>query len=113
MKEHTKTEIREAILDILFDVEKVQYPPREFNSLATGLEELFGRRGDCPPTSFRGITQASSPRLSKDDSERLTEVFWDLFRDGIITIGLDSHNPAFPKFRLHSSFVGRERNNVA
>lgn len=112
MKEHTKAEIRAVILDILFDVERVQYSPTSFESLASGLEEVFGRRGEYLPETRFGITQATSQRLSDIDGERLTEVFWDLFRDGIITIGLNRDNPAFSKFRLHSDFVGKQRDSV-
>jgi hypothetical protein len=35
-------------------------------------------------------------KLSRSDAETLLEVFWGLFREGIITLGLDHHNREFP-----------------
>src|SRR5262245_14780894 len=32
-------------------------------------------------------------RLSADDAELVRDVFWDLFRQGFITLGLDDSNP--------------------
>jgi len=38
--------------------------------------------------------------LSANDSELFLEVFWSLFREGIITLGLNDSNRDFPHFRV-------------
>lgn len=40
--------------------------------------------------------------LGSQDREILLEVFWDLFRQGIITLGLNDSNREFPFFRVSS-----------
>lgn len=46
------------------------------------------------------------PRLSEADAEAFLEVFWGLFREGIITLGLNDNNRECPFFRV-SSFGGQ------
>jgi hypothetical protein len=46
-------------------------------------------------------------RLSYEDSRLFTEVFWELFREGIITLGLDADNPNFPWYRASRVFDGK------
>lgn len=43
--------------------------------------------------------------LTKEDAETLREVFWDLFRQGIVTLGKDDIYSFFPFFRLTSHGV--------
>lgn len=38
--------------------------------------------------------------MSRSDNNIFLEVFWDLFRQGIITLGSDDLNPNFPYFRV-------------
>ena len=38
--------------------------------------------------------------LSGSDANLLLEVFWNLFREGIITLGINDQNAAFPWFRI-------------
>jgi hypothetical protein len=52
----------------------------------------------------RGIIRKTSEfarsRLHPYDAELVRDVFWDLFRQGFITLGLDDANPTWPFFRL-------------
>jgi hypothetical protein len=38
--------------------------------------------------------------LSRRDADLFLEIFWGLFREGIITLGYNDHNPEFPWFRV-------------
>lgn len=97
---HTYEEIRNVVIDIVARREKVNYSPNQYDHLLVGVAEVFHRR--------EGTTAAHSshlypePHLSSDDSELTREVFWDLFRQGIITLGCDNANREFPWFKVSS-----------
>ena len=95
--DHSYEEIRNAALDILADREKTIYPPDQYNSLETGIAEVFARREAKPDQE---VSRHDRPRLSAADSELFLEVFWNLFREGIITLGYNSANKEFPFFRV-------------
>ena len=39
-------------------------------------------------------------RMDDRDVELVRDIFWDLFRQGLVTIGRDAVNDAWPNFRL-------------
>jgi hypothetical protein len=97
---HSFEEIRAATLDLLAGRERAAYPPNQYQNLLTGVGEIFARREN---PSFRQTVPPPSPsftRLSTDDSELFLEVFWSLFREGIITLGLNDSNREFPFCRV-------------
>lgn len=96
---HSYEELRAAALDILTSRECVGYEPNQYEHLSLGLGEIFARReGRIQPGHFG----ANYP-LDAQDKETLLELFWDLFRQGIITLGLNDNNREFPFFRLTQS----------
>ena len=101
--EHTYEEIRRVAIDILSKREAVPYEPDQFSNLNVGIAHVFNQREG---TSSSGTT----PRLSEHDASIYQEVFWDLFRQGITTIGLNPSNANFPFFRV-SSFGQRLLDN--
>lgn len=90
---HTYEEIRDVVVDILLGRERTQYDPSQFEHLKLGVNEVFGRRA--------GQTGHASqlPRNPRDE-ELVRDVFWDLFRQGAITLGMNNSNPNWPFFRL-------------
>ena len=96
---HSYEEIRSVILDILAGRENVRYSPSQFEHLKIGVAEVFQRRegAGMNPQSMRG-----DPSLSHEDRELFREAFWDLFRQGVIMIGADDANKAFPWFAVTS-----------
>jgi hypothetical protein len=97
--DHSYEEIRNVMIDILAGREKTTYGPSQYGGLLTGAAEVFQRR--------EGRTLAPSilhhePRLSANDAELAREVFWDLFRQGIITLGMNDANREFPWFKVSS-----------
>ena len=95
--DHTYEEIRNVVIDILAGREKVNYPPNQYAHLISGVAEVFQRR--------EGTTLAPSllhhePHLSGNDAGLAREVFWDLFRQSIITLGCDNADQNYPFFAL-------------
>jgi hypothetical protein len=93
---HTYEELRAAALDILARREQVPYEPSQYEYLSLGLGQVFARReGRVQPGHF-GATYP----LDAQDRELLLELFWDLFRQGIISLGMNDANREFPFFHL-------------
>lgn len=90
---HSYEEIRDVALDILAGRENVQYPAEQYESIKLGIAEVFARREGRP-------REGLPPQLDRADSETYLEVFWELFRQGIITLGLNDANREFPHCRL-------------
>jgi hypothetical protein len=93
--DHSYEEIRSVVLDILAGREKTNYSPEQYNSLVTGVAEVLDRREGSGSQNRHG-----DPVLSGTDRELCREVFWDLFRQGVITLGLNDSNREFPFFRV-------------
>lgn len=90
--DHSYEEIRKAAIDILTEREIPPYEPSQYEHLRLGVGSVLEERdsGQRP----------QQPTLSYEDSDKFLEVFWDLFRQGIITLGMDNSNRNFPFFRL-------------
>ncbi|HET6407277.1 MAG TPA: hypothetical protein VFG14_05305 [Chthoniobacteraceae bacterium] len=85
-------ELRSTIVDVLLGGHRVTYPPNQWGHLKLAVAEVLARQ--------QGQSDPSSARLNGKDSELLRDVFWDLFRQGYITLGLDNDNAEWPFFRL-------------
>ncbi len=91
---HTYEELRNVAVDILLNRERVHYEPSQWTSLLTGVAEVLARRRNAPHQ------HPAESRLHPRDAELVRDVFWDLFRQGFITLGLNDSNPMWPWFRL-------------
>jgi hypothetical protein len=92
---HSHEEIRSAALDIIAGREQVAYSPEQYEHLRLGVGEVFARREGRIQPGHHGATYP----LDRQDNEIFLEVFWDLFRQGIITLGLNDANREFPFIR--------------
>lgn len=92
--DHSYEELRSAALDILAGRENSTYGASQYKQLKIGLSDALQSRE-------RGERMVNS-KLSPHDSELFLELFWDLFRQGIITLGMNDHNREFPWFRVTS-----------
>lgn len=93
---HSYEELRAAALDVLTGREKVPYEPSQYEELSIGIGQVFAQRENRIQPGHHGATYP----LDRADKETLLELFWDLFRQGIITLGLNDANREFPFFRL-------------
>jgi len=92
-------EIRSILVDALLLPARER--PEQWISLGECAAMLLLRRdGQVGPEPF------PRPRLEGVEAELLRDAFWDLFRQGFITLGLNDSNPTWPWFRL--SHFGEE-----
>ena len=95
-KQHSYEELRNVVMDILLRKEAVSFPVNQWGHLTTGVAEVIARREKTPATPY----SHNQPVLHPHDAELVRDIFWDLFRQGVITLGLNDSNPAWPWFRL-------------
>jgi len=98
---HSYEEIRAVVIGLLAKRRGRDYGD-QYSGLEESVAEEFQRSGEA--VSMRNPLGGAV--LSPSDSDLFLEVFWDLFRQGIITLGCDSANPEFPFFRV--SRFGRQ-----
>ncbi|OHB63497.1 MAG: hypothetical protein A2Y77_15695 [Planctomycetes bacterium RBG_13_62_9] len=100
--DHSFEEIRNAALDLLAGRDKGSYELNQYQHLLTGIAEVFQHR-EVQSGTQKGLVQplgGRSVQLSAADRERFLEVFWGLFREGVITLGFNDSNREFPFFRI-------------
>lgn len=92
---HSYEEIRAAALDLVAGRGSIALGLDEYHRLSQCIGEVFAQREGRVQPGHHGATYP----LDAQDEETFLEVFWDLFRQGIITLGLNNNNQALP-FRL-------------
>lgn len=99
--DHSFEEIRSAALDLLAGRERTSYELTQYQYLQTAVAEVFARReGQPQDRGYHGQGVFGPATLSSNDPELFLEVFWALFREGVITLGLNDSNREFPFFRV-------------
>lgn len=98
LPQHSYEEIRETVVDVILGKESVAYPVNQFANLTTGVAEVFGRRKPRQQQTY--FVGGAQDRLHPNDAELVRDVFWDLFRQGFITLGLNDSNANWPFFRV-------------
>lgn len=92
---HSYEEIRKVAIDLLSGRETSSYALTQYEHFRLGVGEVFAKR--------KGKTiEPHNFQLDGEDNEIFLEVFWDLFRQGIITLGMNNSNREFPFFRVTS-----------
>jgi hypothetical protein len=99
---HSFEEIRSTALDLLAGRETVTYQATQYEHLLLGVGEVLARRDGSREGQSRNGMGTFGPTISGHDRELFLEVFWGLFREGIITLGLNDANRDFPFFRITS-----------
>ncbi|MGG7579731.1 hypothetical protein [Rhizobium sp. Nf11,1] len=94
-KQHSYEEIREAIIDIITRASNV---PEQWASLIRELEIELAKRDGVASLDLSSIY--GSQTMHPYDRELARDAFWDLFRQGMITLGINDMNAAWPWFRL-------------
>ncbi len=95
---HSYEEIRGIAIDVLLNRQNGL-----FNEFLEDIGKiLLTKHGAWPPPpsqtgiAYRGV----AAHLHEDDTPLVLEVFWDLFRQGAITLGRDANQPGWPGYRL-------------
>ena len=97
---HSYEEVRNAALDILAGRIKTDLEPTQYENFMVGVAEVFAQQ-DTEPSQVVQIS-GYPEELRGADRETFLEVFWDLFQQGIITLGMNDSNREFPFFRVSS-----------
>ena len=95
---HSYEEIRSATLDVLAGRVATQYTANQYAHLKIGVGKALRGRDGLPEPAPGAYPADSS--LEQADADLFLEIFWDLFRDGVITLGFDDSNKEFPFFRI-------------
>lgn len=94
--DHSYEEIRSVVVDILAGRESgLQQNSSQFAELEIIVARIFEAR-----EGKQQCNRHNEPILSSQDSELTRDVFWDLFRQGIIILGCDKHNAKYHFFRI-------------
>ncbi len=100
MSAHSYEEIRAIAVELLSGRVRGQFANNQIGHLKINIAECLAKRGAQSSPSQAGYR--GEPRLSGMDDQLADEVFWDLFRQGIVMLGLDAHNQGLPWFRVTS-----------
>jgi hypothetical protein len=100
---HSYEEIRSAAVDILAGRESYGRDINQYQTLMNAVADVLEKRsgdgsGGRSRSTFNSFS--SSANLSRGEKSHFQEVFWDLFRQGVITLGVDDQNREFPFFRV-------------
>lgn len=99
--DHSYEEIRAAALDLLSGRVRGPYESEQFTSFKANIAAVLASRSKGQQASGYSA-YGSREELSHADDQFADEVFWELFRQGIIILGLDRSNQGFPWFRVSS-----------
>ncbi len=95
-REHSYEELREVVIAILLSAAENGVNRFEKLLQRTSLE-LFKQDA---PESEQGRSSCGASQLHPQDADLVLEIVWDLFRQGIVTLGLNPANPGWPWLRL-------------
>lgn len=85
-------EIRNTAIDILAG--RVLGDTRQYEGLERSVGNFLSKK------KYDFVPDVFDKPMSPADCDIFLEVFWDLFRQGIITLGKNDMNPNFPNFRV-------------
>jgi hypothetical protein len=95
--EHSYEELREVVISVMLD--SSNNGPEKFEKILekTALEL---HRQDPSSQGTQSFSYGSVTQLNPNDSELVLDIVWDLFRQGIVTLGANASNPGWPWVRL-------------
>jgi hypothetical protein len=96
--EHSYEELRGIVIDILLKREPAIHGPTQYRYLEVGVAGVLDRRSR-PEGQPSPYGRADCIPLDPHDAELVRDIFWDLFRQGFITLG-GGGSEAWPFFRL-------------
>jgi hypothetical protein len=100
---HSYEELRSAAFDVLSGRTPTRFEPSQYQHLKIGVARALEERGLQEARSH--LPYPGDNALDSADANIFMELFWDLFRQGIISLGMNDANPEFPWF--HVTSLGR------
>lgn len=98
LHQHDYEEIREVVVDVLSKASTNGV--NQFAGVLEHTARTLARRHNAPPLPTGMAYAGADSQLHPNDSNIVLEVVWDLFRQGVVTLGLNSSNPGWPWLRL-------------
>jgi hypothetical protein len=98
LPQHSYEEIREVVAEVLINA--ASNGVNQYQSVLEHTARTLARRKNAPPLPTGMAYPGADSQLHPNDSNLVLEVVWDLFRQGVITLGLNSSNPGWPFLRL-------------
>jgi len=95
---HSYEELRAAAFDVLSERYKSSWGVNQYLNFQNSLAEALEAR--APNTQPKNSVYQNRATLDAADAETFLELFWNLFRQGVITLGSNSSNPNFPFCRV-------------
>lgn len=97
-RQHSYEELRNVVMDVL---QLRISGNNQYTTLIENVARLINEREGTGANLGAGMAyQGAATALHPHDRDKLLEIFWDLFRQGVITLGLNDSNPQWPWFRL-------------
>ena len=97
-KRHSYEELRDVVMDVLH---RGISGNNQYETLVEHVARDINARVNPGMNLGTGMAyQGAASALHPQDRDKLLEIFWDLFRQGVITLGLNDSNPQWPWFRL-------------
>jgi hypothetical protein len=97
-KQHSYEELRDVVIDVLH--QRIS-GNNQYTTLVEHTARVINQRESSNVNLGTGIAyQGAAAALHPSDRDKILEIFWDLFRQGVITLGLNDNNPQWPWFRL-------------
>ena len=92
-KQHSYEELR----DVVMDVHQRNSGNNQYEALVENVARVINQRENPSINLGTGMAyQGAAAPLHPSDRDKLLEIFWDLFRQGVITLGLNDNNPQWP-----------------
>jgi hypothetical protein len=97
-KQHSYEELRDVVMDVL--IQRIA-GNNQYGTLVEHTARIINQREGSNVNLGSGIAyQGAASAIHPYDRDIILEIFWDLFRQGVITLGLNESNPGWPWFRL-------------
>lgn len=98
---YTYEELSAITLDILSQRRVTSEFPNQIYHLQTSVNDVLHELNrKVNPNEEHQYQHSGTNRLDEEDLNAISEVFWDLFRQGIVTPGINEQNNNLPWFRI-------------
>ena len=95
--EHSYEELREVVITVM--LENYANGAEKFDKIVEKTAiELY--KHEAPTRGIQSFSHGAVTQLNVNDGDLVLDIVWDLFRQGIVTLGANAANPGWPWIRL-------------